>query len=55
MKMRGFCISVLLVMMASPAVAQNQYTRQVISQLDGMESRAVGTGKPASSDLQFFN
>jgi hypothetical protein len=45
MKMRGFCISVLLVMMASPALAQNQYTRQVISQLDGMESRAVGTGK----------
>ena len=43
--MRVFLVAGLAVLAASPAVAQNQYTRQVNNQLDRMESNARGLGK----------
>jgi hypothetical protein len=43
--MRGYFLAGLAVMIATPALAQNQYTRQVNNQLDTMESNARGQGK----------
>jgi hypothetical protein len=43
--MRTLLLAGFVVIFATPALAQNQYTRQVTNQLDTMESNARGQGK----------
>jgi hypothetical protein len=43
--MRTLLLASFAMMIATPALAQNQYTRQVNNQLDTMESNARSQGK----------